>query len=123
VEAGSATQSRQSAVPNALVGTWGRTLTGAAWKKNHVNGEPAGVYSVAISSDGTATLEFGATPFTHMPAAASGTVLKLGATADGVCAGPASYAWRVAGRTLTLHLKKDDCDPRRVLFSGPLKRK
>ena len=110
-------------MPKALVGTWDRTMTGAAWKKNHVTGEPAGVYSVVISSDGTATLEFDATPFTHMPAAASGTVLKLGATADEVCARPATYAWSVSGRTLTLHLKKDDCDPRRGLFSGPLKRK
>ena len=123
VEVGSATPSRQSKVPTALVGTWVKTITAATWKKNNVSGERAGVYSVTISKDGTATLGIGSFSFTRISATASGTTLRLGATDDAACPTAASYTWSVAGRTLTLHLKGDDCDPRRVLLSGVLKRK
>ena len=121
----SATPKTRSAVPARLVGKWGKTITAATWRKHQISYEPAGRFSIAITTKGVLSLFAPTYGFlTTMNVAARGASVIFGPTADGFCAGNGSYKWKVSGRTLTLSRIKDDCDARWVLFtSGPWTRR
>jgi len=116
-----------TAVPGALVGTWGKTMQESTWTRYHIPGEPGGHYAIAIDASGIAKLYHGTDPtrtkrvlfpFTTMSTAAAGGTVKFGPTTDGFCPGGATYTWTVSGGRLALKLVKDDCDARRVLMTA-----
>jgi len=125
VAAAGAQAARGPSVPAALVGKWSKPMSAATWHKNHISYEPAGHWSIGIAKKGVLTLYapgFGALTTAKILAVKPGSIV-LGPTADGFCAGNASFKWKAAGHTLTFTLVKDDCDARRVLFtSGPWNR-
>jgi hypothetical protein len=117
-----------SGVPQSLVGTWGKSVSDATWKKDHVFGEPNGHYALVIAPSGLVSMYHGndptmakvSIPFTTMRAAASGNTVTFGSTADGACAGKGTYHWAASGSRLTFTLVKEGCDARKVLMTaGP----
>jgi hypothetical protein len=118
-----ATPTSRTAVPKALVGTWGKTITYATWHRNQIFYEAAGHWGFAMTSRGVASIyEPPGKPdgyrLTTMHVAVAGATVVFGPTADGFCSGKAAYRWKVSGRTLTFTTVKDDCDARRVFLSA-----
>jgi hypothetical protein len=115
-----------AAVPQSLVGTWGKSLSAADFKKGHVVGEPGGHYALVIAPSGLVSMYKGndptmasvTIPFTTMRAHVSGNTVTFGSTADGVCAGNGTYHWTVSGSKLHLTLVKEGCDQRQVLMTS-----
>ena len=113
----------ESPMPSRLVGTWGRTVTAATWRKYGVSYEQAGHWGIKITVGGvTSLLEPPGTPqtapLTTMHTTATGATVVFGPTADGFCPHKATYSWKTSGRTLSLKLVRDDCTARRVLLSA-----
>ena len=118
----SAAPTTRSAVPAALVGKWGKTMTAATWHKGGEYAEPAGHWAIAITKGGVTSL-FAPKPYdllTTMHVVATGTSVAFGPTADGACSTRGTYRWKVSGRTLSLELVKDACQPRRILYTAGL---
>src|SRR4051812_33840958 len=81
-----------SAVPAGLVGTWGKTVTAATWKKHGISYEPAGHWSIRVAAGGRTALvmppgtaDMG--PLTTMHTRVTGRSVTFGPTADGFCPG------------------------------------
>jgi hypothetical protein len=115
---GSAKRVRASGIPSGLVGTWGKSITAATWRKNQISYEQPGHYTIQISKAAVTSIGLGGTQITTMRTVVSGSMLTFGRTADGFCPHNGSYRWSLAGRTLMIRLVKDDCDPRRVLLTA-----
>jgi hypothetical protein len=113
-------------VPQSLVGTWGKSVSDATWKKGHVFGEPNGHYALVIAPSGLVKMYHGndptmatvSIPFTSMRAIVSRNTVTFGSTADGACAGKGTYHWAVSGSKLDFTLIKEGCDTRRVLMTA-----
>jgi hypothetical protein len=115
-------------VPQSLVGTWGKSISLATWKRSGVTSEPAGHYAIKIEPSGQtgmyhgndptmATVTF---PFTTMRATVSGHTLTFGPTADQVCMRKGTYRWARSGSKLDLTAVDETCAPRKVLMTvGP----
>jgi hypothetical protein len=119
----SAAPAARAAVSAGIVGTWGKTISAATWRRNGISYEPYGHWSIVIGRNGVTSIftppgKPGAYPLTTMTVAATGGTVVFGPTADGFCPTKASYRWRVAGRSLALTLAKDSCDARRVLLTA-----
>jgi hypothetical protein len=120
-----ANHDRQSHVPQNLVGTWGKTITSATWKKNHITYEPGGHWAITIAPGGLVKLYSGndpttaavSFPFTTMHAVVSGKTFTVGATADGHCAGTGTYHWVASASKLGFTAVKDACAAREVLMT------
>jgi len=122
VATGIAAPTTRATVPAPLVGTWGKTMTAATWRKHGEYAEPAGDWAIAITKGGVTSL-FAPKPYdllTTMHVAATGTSVVFGPTADGACPTRGTYTWKVSGRTLSLKLVKDACSPRRILYTAGL---
>jgi hypothetical protein len=102
----SATWAASAAVPRPLVGTWtiGATSSG----------------SIAIRSNGHAVFHIGSEV---LPETVSGTRTTVTFGAAGLCAGKGTYAWKIAGRTLTFRPMRDACTIRSGFLKGTWKRK
>jgi hypothetical protein len=124
VAGGIAAPTSQTTVPARLVGTWGKTVTLATWKKNLVFTEPGGHWAIVISRAGVVSIFLppgrpsAASPATTMRVAGSGASVLFGPTADSDCPAKASYTWKVSGRALVLMAVKDGCNLRRILFTA-----
>lgn len=113
----------RDAVPAGLVGTWGKTIPAATWRKNGIYYEQAGHWGIVIAKRGvTGIYEPPGKPsgfaLTTMHVMGTGGSVVFGPTADGFCAGNASYRWKVSGRALRFEVVKDGCDARRVLLTA-----
>jgi hypothetical protein len=118
---GAAGLNRRGSVATPLVGTWGKTVTSATWRKHGITYEDAGHWAITISNDGTLTLHnppgHAGNVLTHMSARTAGGSLLVGATEDGFCPQHPGYAWKVTGTTLVMGGGGNDCDARHVLFT------
>jgi len=124
---GVASVGKQLSVSTPLVGTWGKTITSATWRKHGITYEDAGQRAITVSQDGTLTVldppGHASDVLTHMSARTAGASLFVGATADGFCPQHPGYTWNVTGTTLVMGGGGKDCDARRVLFTvGPWKK-
>jgi hypothetical protein len=126
VSIGSAATARGGSVPQGLVGTWGKSISLATWKRHQISDEPAGHYAIKIAASGLTSLYHGNDPtmatvtfaFTTMPAVVSRHTVTFGSTADGVCAGKGTYRWVVTGSKLAFAVVKEGCSPRMVLMTA-----
>jgi hypothetical protein len=113
-------------VPHDLVGTWGKSISEAAFEKDHVAGEPPGHYAIKVGASGHTDMYHGndptmatvSIPFTNMQAVVTGHTVTFGPTADGACPGKGIYRWAVSGAKLTFTLVKEGCAPREVLMTA-----
>ena len=126
--AASSALARTASVPHSLVATWGKSISLATWKKNHITDESPGHYAIVIAKGGLTNMYHGndptmasvSIPFTNMHATVAGHTITFSATADGACPSSGSYHWALSGRKLNLTLLKDTCAPRKVLMTaGP----
>jgi len=113
----------RATVSAPLLGTWGKTMTKAAWHKYDISYEQAGHWAIALTGDGTMMLlsppGHANDVLTQMSAATAGGSLVVGPTADGFCGEKVGYTWKLSGRTLVIGGgAKDDCTARRVLFTA-----
>jgi hypothetical protein len=119
-----AARTSRSAVPAPLVGTWGKTVAIATWHKYGEYAEPAGHWSIVTTARGVTTLYMppGITTksnfVTTMPVVATGSSVSFGPTADNACETKGTYTWKQSGRTLSLKVVNDSCQPRRILYSA-----
>jgi hypothetical protein len=110
----------------SLVGTWGKSISEAAWTKAHIAGEAPGHYAIKVAASGLTSMYDGndptmatvTIPFTTMRIVASGDTVTVGPTADAVCHGKGTYRWAVAGSLLKFTLVNDGCRPPRVIMTA-----
>ena len=100
-------------------------MTAATWHKYGVYYEAEGPWSIVITKGGATKLfeppgKPNAYPLTTMPTAVTGTSVVFGPTADRACSNKGTYIWKISGRTLSLKLVRDACQPRRILYTAGL---
>jgi hypothetical protein len=114
---------RPAAIPQQLVGLWGKTVTAAMWHKRGITYEKVGHWGVEIGADGTTGLleppgKSDNTLLTTMKTSVTGHRIVFGPTSDDFCMQKVKVDWKLKGKTLSLTLAgPDHCDARAVLLT------
>jgi hypothetical protein len=115
--------SSRAAVPASLAGSWGKTMSAAAWHKHNIWYEVPGHWAIAIGKKGVTGIftppgETDLTPLTTMHVSAATGSVAFGPTADGFCTAKANYTWKVSGGRLSFQVVNDSCSARQILLTA-----